>query len=149
MKMYITVGVSASGKSEWTKQQILKNPNSVEVNRDKIRFEEILPGGNWSNYQYTRTNESHVTKISRAKMLQAIAEEKDIIVSDTNLNSFFRDQLIEFATDNGYKVEIVKFDTTLKDAITRDNAGDNPVGHTVILNQWEKWEKFVEMEGAA
>lgn len=141
-KLFITVGVSGSGKSTWAEEFVKNNPGTVNINRDDIRFKYIQPNGSWKTYEFTRENEAKVTEISRQLMLEAMAESKTIICSDTNLNPYFRNKLIEFAKKHDYSYEIIEFNISLKDAINRDYARENGVGHDVIINQYEKWKEY-------
>jgi len=37
-KLIATRGIPASGKTTWAREYCLKNPNTVRVNRDDIRY---------------------------------------------------------------------------------------------------------------
>lgn len=53
--LYITVGISASGKSTWADKKVQEDASKgitvVNINRDTIRFNDVLPGSDWSTYK--------------------------------------------------------------------------------------------------
>lgn len=49
MKLILTVGISASGKTTWVNNSRLYN--TVNINRDDIRFNIVQPGSNWKTYK--------------------------------------------------------------------------------------------------
>ena len=59
MKAIVTVGISASGKSTWAKQQV----GYMNINRDDIRFNTVCPGGNWNTYKFNKKNEQRVEEL--------------------------------------------------------------------------------------
>lgn len=74
---------------------------------------------------------------------QAIAQKSDIIVADTNLNPFYREQLISLLKTVGYTVEIKEFPVTLEEAWKRDAFRTNGVGKDVIYKQYQEWLKYI------
>ncbi len=140
--LYITVGISASGKSTWAKQKA-KDIDAVEINRDDIRFSEVMPNGNWSTYKFSKENESKVTEIANSLFSSANNENKNVIVSDTNLNSVFRNKWIDLGKSHGYEIEIVEFHIDCEEAIRRDRLRLNPVGEKVIRQQFNRWCEYM------
>ncbi len=132
MLAYITVGISASGKSTFAKY-LVDTCGFTEVNRDWIRFNVVQPGANWSNYKWK--NEKEVTRIHGQMIMDAFGSGKDIVVSDTNLNADRRNQLVQHLTDLGYKVKLEVFDIKREEATKRDNLRANGVGESVIYKQ--------------
>lgn len=81
IKVILTVGIQASGKSTWAIEEVKKNPNkTVRINRDSIR--NML-----SNYTFTEQNERLVTKVCDAAFKFAAKGGYDIILDNTNLKS--------------------------------------------------------------
>ena len=146
-KLFLTVGVSASGKTTWAEQQILTDLSNgiitTNINRDDIRFNYVMPGSNWSTYKFTKTRELEVSRIAMQQFIDAIMRNDNIIISDTNLNKVFRDDWIERATDAGYEVIIQEFPITLEEAWKRDASRPNGVGHNVIYEQYKLWEDYI------
>ena len=98
----MTVGVSASGKTTWAKEQ----KHCVNINRDDIRFNIVQPGSDWSTYKFTKVNESRVTEIENVIAERAVKFETNIIISNTNLNSKTREFWKDFAKHHNYEFEI-------------------------------------------
>ena len=119
---YLTVGVPASGKSTWARDNAA-DLNAAIVCRDDIRLMQGLKHGE---------NEDLVTKVAQATMEGLILENKDFIVADTNINKKFRNKLIKFLHQHGCDVEIVTFPISLDEAILRDANREAKVGADVI-----------------
>ena len=141
MKAIITVGISASGKSTYAQE--LVQQGWVEANRDWIRFNVVCPGADWSTYKFTKKRENDVTSEQEVIVLSAAEDGKNVIISDTNLNSKTRNKWVEFLKDLGYSVEVMPFPVTLEEAWKRDTARPNGVGRDVIYKQWKQWLDFV------
>lgn len=143
MKAIMTVGVSASGKSSYARMWVDESPSTrVEINRDLVRA-DILGGELvWKNWKWKW--EKFVTKTCDAQLGVAISEGKDVIISDTNLNEKYRDQLVERLKSVGYDVELKMFPIDFKEAVRRDNARKNGVGHSVIAKQFDQWNDQFE-----
>lgn len=139
-KAYITIGISASGKSTWAGEKVLEDAKvgtkTIEINRDEIRFSVILPGGNWSTYKFTSKNEARVTEITTELLDKAIKDGVDIIISDTNLNSKYRNPLVKKLTDAGYEVELKEFPITFEKANLRDRDRLRGVGYATLYTQY-------------
>jgi predicted kinase len=143
-KLTITVGVSASGKTTWveslTDEELY---NTVNLNRDDIRFNMIRPGGTWKTYN-PNGNEA-VAKRFQLRLAQlAVSFSARIIVSDTNLKSIDREFWRQFAKNNGYDFEIKEFPISLEEAIERDSKRKNSVEEEVIRNQYKLWLEYLE-----
>lgn len=137
MKAWITVGISASGKTTWAKEQ-----NAVDINRDWIRFNIIVPGSDWGNYKFNKSKENEVTKIQEQMVMQAVENRQDVIISDTNLNPVTLDKWKVLLSVLGYEVEIKEFPITLEEAYKRDSLRANGVGQNVIYSQYQKWLEY-------
>lgn len=137
MKAWITVGISASGKTHWTQEQ-----DAVDINRDWIRFNIIAPGTDWGSYKFNKTKENEVTKIQEQMVMDALEKGQDVVISDTNLNPVTRTKWIQLLTILGYEVEIKEFDVDLETAYKRDSLRKNGVGQNVIYSQYQKWLEY-------
>lgn len=156
-KVYITVGISASGKSTWAKNFIAEDKAKFnledswgyggcwEINRDDIRLKELHGRDiTWAEYKFNRTNENKVTEIAIEKFNEAVEIGiENIIISDTNLNKKFRDQWIERAESVGYEVVIVEFPITFDEACRRNELRYNGVPRSAIAKQWEQWNEYI------
>lgn len=140
MKAFLTVGVSASGKTTWANELIRQGWR--DINRDWIRFNLVKPGANWSNYKFNKTNEKAVTELQGKMIMESWTAGENIIISDTNLNAGTRQGLIKKLEDLGYEVELKTFPITFELAIKRDNLRANGVGQEVIYRQFQNWNDY-------
>lgn len=139
MIAYITIGVSASGKTTWAKQ-LTSKPGWVNINRDDIRF-GLIGCEDWSKWNFSKENENKVTEIHVNSIEQAAKAKKNIVVSDTNINFNTRDSIARKLLIMGYSVRFVWFDIPLDEALKRNSARTNPVKPSVIDNQYVQYLK--------
>lgn len=150
MKAIVTVGISGSGKSTWAQDLIRsrQEPHGLilgeiwhEINRDDIRFNHFCEGvRDWSKYKWK--HEKKVTEIQNRLIARASEYHWNIIISDTNLNKKYRDDLVDNLERLGYEVEILEFDVDFEEAVRRDLLRPNSVGREVIYKQWLKWLEY-------
>lgn len=140
MKAFLTVGISASGKTTWAQELVAQGFR--DINRDWIRFNIVKPGSNWSNYKFNKANENEVTKIQGQMIMESYAAGENVIISDTNLNAGTRQSLINKLRDLGYTVELKTFPVTFETALKRDNLRANAVGYHVLYRQWQNWNDY-------
>lgn len=148
---YITVGVSASGKTTWAEQFISEMNKQglyfININRDDIRRIIHREKHTYTPFSWVTWNkkwEKECTVRWKNFIEKHILLGSDgIIISDTNLNKKTRDWLIERFTDAGYVVELKLFPVDYDVAVKRDIQRSNPVGAFVIAQQIEKyWSQF-------
>ena len=144
-KAIVTVGVSASGKTTFAESFLQDGDNStswVNINRDDIRW-KLLGVKDWSKWNWKR--EKEVTSIQRADLAKAASEGKNVIISDTNLQPKFRNDLLEYLHSLGYTSVTQKvFTVSFEEACKRDTARPNGVGYSVIAKQMEQMNKYIE-----
>ncbi|MNF64840.1 hypothetical protein D3C84_465850 [compost metagenome] len=75
-------------------------------------------------------------------VMDALAKEQNVIISDTNLNPKVRNMWEGFLAELGYSVEIHTFPVALEETWKRDTYRANGVGRDVIYSQYEKWLDF-------
>lgn len=145
MKAILTIGIPASGKTTWAQEYVKNNPNTKNINRDDIRadlFKDPKTGEfSWGNYKFTRTKEKKVTEVRDSLIQEALKNNQDIIISDTNLNKIFRENLKAELTKMGFSVQEKLFRISFEEAIKRDNKRQNGVGYSVIMSMFEKFNK--------
>lgn len=131
LKLIITKGLPASGKSSWADEYIKENPNFVKVEKDQIRKNgELFKDG---KYSHKRGDESIVLKERDKLIREALRQGDSVISSDTNLVQKHITQLTNIAKQNKAKVEIKSFlDVPLKELIERDQKREDSVGEQVI-----------------
>jgi pseT 3'phosphatase, 5'polynucleotide kinase len=138
-KAYVTVGISASGKSTWAREKA-KETDAQIIERDCIRKAMMIKAGishdlDWSQWRYDW--ERDVTKTWEGLLDSALQSGRVIIMADTNLNENRRAVLIHTLTEAGFDVEEKVFDIPLQTAIRRDRArGLRSVGQDVIMKQY-------------
>lgn len=139
-KIIFTHGISASAKTTWAEEYCLENPNTVNINRDDIRF-AIFTGGvrDWSLYKFTRAKEQAVTDMQEDIISQAVGDGCDIIISDTNLNPKYEQRILAMWQLEGYEVEHKWFDVDLMTALQRDALRENGVGYKTIMRQYKQY----------
>lgn len=128
MTVYLTVGVSASGKSSWARANA-GDLDAVIVCRDDIRIMQGLQHGD---------DEQLVTDIQRRLIASSLASGKNVIIADTNIEARFRNKLIKFAHEHGHDAELVHCQISLDEAIRRDEARVERVGPEVIKRQFDR-----------
>jgi predicted kinase len=119
----LLIGISGSGKSTHAAQMVKDNPNTVHLERDKIRaFLQCLPVVNhvlWENDDKPSMEEL-VTDIMYEQFCQAYRQNKDIIVADTNLYPKHVQRLEEDLTELGFQVRKIVIRVALEEAIRRN-----------------------------
>jgi predicted kinase len=143
-KLVITCGTSGSGKSTYA--QSLVKQGWVNIERDKIRFDEYCNGmEDWRLYKFNKAREDKVSAIALGQWCSAVYEHKNVIVSDTNLKKKYHDYWKQRAEIAGYEFEVVYFDITLEEAYKRDtHRGGKAVGRDVLNRQWKDWLEITE-----
>lgn len=143
-KLILCVGISNSGKSTWAEQYLASNPNAVELNRDHIRFRNFPPGSKWDDYEYTEHSETQVSFEILKLYYKALKENKDIIVSDTNLSPFIRNTWLNRALENKQSVEFVVFNSYFIDLFYANSTNLMYVPNHVIESQYKNFTRFLE-----
>jgi predicted kinase len=136
ISIYMTVGIPASGKSTWAKDELKKDPEgTVRVNRDDLR--NML-----SNYHFSEENERMVTSVRNFAIQQAVRRGKHVIIDETNLNRRNFDDICKLVKQMNIEAKIIEkpFYIELDDAIARDAArtGSAHVGEDVVRKFWKK-----------
>lgn len=142
MKAIITVGISASGKTTWAKEQ----KDYTVICRDDVRRQilesvldrPLLAGELWSKWKWK--HEPEVTGIVQLQIADAAAKGKNIIIADTNLIEKYRTMLVQKLEALGYEVTMRLFQVTYEEACKRDAARRDGVGHSVIMKQWLQYQ---------
>jgi len=81
IKLIVTKGTIASGKSTWAKNEVKKNPEKVaRISRDDLR--NMMNG-----YILTDSNEKLITKVRDAAIIAALKAGRDVIVDETGKSS--------------------------------------------------------------
>lgn len=140
LKVIITKGLPASGKSSWADAFIADNPNFVKIEKDEIRKDtRLFKDG---KYVHKRGDESIVIKERDRLIRRALQSGKSVISSDTNLVQKHVTQISAIARQNKATVEIKSFlDVPIKELIERDAKREDSVGEQVIRRMFHEQVK--------
>ena len=142
----LTVGCSGSGKSTFAKEFIKYNPDYVEINRDNIRFDTFCNGiHDWSLYKFSRENEDIVTAVQHIDIVKAFENQKNVIISDTNLSTIHRNKLQMLLIEEGFDhVQIKVFDVPYEELVRRNNSrGKLSIPEDVLLRQFNNFQELI------
>lgn len=128
-----TIGIPCSGKTtlaNWVSRVI---PETVVVCRDDIRA-ELVENFSWSTYNMKSMSvtENEVTAIHKKRFVQALKDNKNVILADTWLNPKYRNDYDKIARQFGIEINWEYIHVNMYDAIERDKHRDNPVGEQAI-----------------
>lgn len=135
-KIILTIGLPASGKSTWAKEQVQKYPALYKrVNKDDLRA--MIDNGGWS-----KERERFILRIRNQIIRESLIAGYSVIVDDTNFHPKHLETMQEIAKDyKNVEIEIKRFDTSLLECIQRDRTRENSVGEKVILGMWKQYIK--------
>ncbi|AGN30140.1 PseT polynucleotide 5'-kinase and 3'-phosphatase [Vibrio phage nt-1] len=139
MKLIVTVGVPASGKTTWAEKYCEKN-NAVNVNRDDTR-QELFGPFKWGEYKFEKKNEELVTKVNKDKALMSLRFGMDVVISDTNLVPGRREEWRNIAKELGAEYEERLFHISFDEAFARDKAREMSVGGKVLTTMFQNYHK--------
>jgi len=136
LKIILTVGIPACGKSTWSKEEVKKAPEKVtRINRDDLRTM-------MSNYHFSDANEKLVTSTKEFLLRQALRYGRDVIIDETNLNRRNFDDVVKIVKDMNLDCMVMEkpFYVELDEAIARDKErqGAGYVGESVVQKFWKK-----------
>lgn len=136
LKVIMTVGIPACGKSTWSKEEVKKDPEgTTRINRDDLR--NML-----SNYHFTDSNEKIVTAVKEQALIVALKAGRNIIIDETNLNRRNFDDICDLVRSLNIEAMVMEkpFYIELDEAIARDNArtGSAHVSEEVVRRFWKK-----------
>lgn len=127
IQIILTVGLPASGKSTWAKEECAKKKHFVRINKDDIRAMLGQP----HNAEYERTV---VLGMRDALVRHFIEKDQSIIIDDTNFHIKHLRTIIKIAQDYNkpISINIKYFDIDLKTCIERNAVRPNSVPEHVI-----------------
>lgn len=136
MKLILTRGLPASGKSTWAREWVLQEPKErVRICRDDIRR---MLGKYW-----VPQREDLVTKIERESVLYALRAGYDVVVDATNFSKIERWYDIKKLLGLfDLEVEVMDFThVRLDECIARDSQrkGTEKVGEDAIKRMYNKY----------
>lgn len=135
IKICLTVGAPASGKSTWAKLELAKDPNNyVRVNNDDIRA--MLNGS-----IYSADYEKLITETRKFLIKEGLKRNKHIIIDNVNANKRHFEDACAIARSMNKDIQVYEkiFYLELDELLERDNKreGKAKVGEDVV----KKWYK--------
>lgn len=135
LKIVLTVGAPASGKSTWSKAEVAKDPNNyVRINNDNLR--DMMNGSVWS-----ADYEKMITEARNYLIREALKRGKNIIIDNVNANRRHFDDVVKIAKSVNVDVQVYEkaFYEELPVLLERDSKreGKAKVGEDVV----KKWFK--------
>ena len=123
MKLILTKGLPASGKTTWAKEYIQKYPETANLCKDDLRLQ--LSG--------TNKREKRIIKIRDLLTEHYFEQGYSVIWSDTNLNPVHLRRATELAKQHQAELVIQDFTAvSLAECIRRDLVRSNSVGQQAI-----------------
>lgn len=137
MKIIVTQGVPASGKSTWAKNFVRGKADWVIVNRDSIREST---GEYW-----VPSRESYISDLEGYAVVSAISHDLNVIIDATNLNPKTFKKWKGLAEKLGCEFEVKTFDISYEEALKRDTErglnGGRAVGEKVLADFFDRYQK--------
>jgi T4 RnlA family RNA ligase len=130
LKLILTKGLPASGKTTWAKEYIQKHPETANICKDDLRL------------QLGKTNrrEKRIVKIRDLLTEYYFEQGYSVIWSDTNLNPVHLKRATELATEYQAQLVIQDFtDVPLAECIRRDLIRSNSVGQQAIEQMYYQY----------
>ena len=140
LKMVITIGVSASGKTTYAES--LNQAEWMNVNRDDIR-KNIYESENEDTFHWDKWDwefEDEVTAEQEKLVILAKDQVMNVIISDTNLSTKAQKRWSGMAQSLAFELEYKVFHITLDEAIKRDNNRLMKVGEHIIRRQYKGYQ---------
>jgi len=135
LKVILTKGLPASGKTTWAKEQLSFYPNAYKrINKDDLRA--MLDDSKYSN-----DAEKFILKVRDRLILEALENGKHVIIDDTNLAPKHTERIKQLISG---KAELHIQDFTSVDidtCIKRDLKRCNSVGEKVIRDMYNQFLK--------
>lgn len=136
MKLTMTKGLPASGKSTWAKREVDRSNGKIKrVNKDDLRA--MVDAGIWS-----KQNEKQILEIRNLFVRHYLSCGYDVIVDDTNLTPNHEEVLRGIAGEQGADFEVKSFlDVPIGTCIARNAERVNPVPVNAIKSMFRQFVK--------
>lgn len=146
LQAIILIGIPGSGKTTYALEFQLLNPSFDIIERDELRLqwmkEHHIQSTDDIRVDFTLwdwSNEPEITELEYALMSNSFNNGRDIIVSDTNLDTDHRSNMITFLRNLGFDTSIEFIEVSLDVAIQRDTTRQYPVGEVIITKLYNRW----------
>lgn len=146
-KILILCGISGSGKSTFASTTVRHNTERyVVVNRDKLREAHYGYLEDTISEYYTRNDfnylENQITAVQDNLIDFWLKRGKDVIIDATNLKTSYQKAFEKF----NVPTEVIYFDVTLKEALTRNMGRKRKVDESVIEKQYQQYCNLRKLE---
>lgn len=130
MNITICIGISGAGKSTWATEYIKNTPNTIRINRDDIRKTIVGTLVDYYSHPELVARETLVTRICDCILKDAISNDVDVVIDNTNVDQKHLLSLVAMYDDlAGMYVKVKFFDVDINDAkrrvLKRDNFKDD------------------------
>jgi predicted kinase len=140
MKLYLTCGIPASGKSTWTSKFLQNNPNTIVICPDDIR-EELT--GDASD----QSKNKEVWELAYERLNTALCRKLDVLFDSTMVDEVSRKFPLEISKKYKAETIAVAFPVGLETALKRNAGRDRKVPEDVIRKFYERFVFPDESEG--
>ena len=132
-RIIMTRGLPGAGKTTWARHYQAKHPGTIRVSNDDLY--EML-----HDDLHGKSRENFVWQMLDGIIHQALANDYDVIVDDTNFHPQHRKRLEEIANRHDAAFTIRDFtDVPLETCITRDLKRPNSVGERAIRKMYSMY----------
>jgi predicted kinase len=130
LKLILTKGLPASGKTTWAKEYLQKYPETANLCKDDLRLQ----------FAATGKREKRVVKVRDLLTEYYFGQGYSVIWSDTNLNPTHLRRATELAEQHHAQLVIQDFtNVSLAECIRRDLLRSNSVGQQVIEQMYYEY----------
>jgi predicted kinase len=136
-KIILCIGVPASGKSTWAREQVVRDSKYVRVNRDDYRF--MLKDQPVCEPKI----EDLISELSYHAIKSALGKKLNVIVDNTHLKVKYINEIIErfqYHADIEYRL----FDISLDKALERDRNREKSVGEVVLKKMYKEYRVLID-----
>ncbi len=144
-KVILTLGLPASGKTTWAKEELKNNPGKFKrINKDDLRA--------MLDSNYTPENEKFVLQTRDTLIEQSLRDGFSVIIDDTNLHPSHQIRISNIVerfnldTSRDVKIETKFFNTPVDDCIVRDKKRINSVGEKVINTMYNQFNSIYNFD---
>lgn len=129
-------GLPASGKTTHARK-LVQQGNWVRINKDDLRamMDESV---------HSSANEKRVIRTRNNITIDALANGKNVVIDDTNLNPVHIKELSMLAEQMGANFHVTFLDTPLEDCLARNASREKKVPENVI---WDMYNKYLKPKG--
>jgi predicted kinase len=137
LKIIITVGIPASGKSTWSKDYVLRNSEWARVNRDDFR--SMLKNSGTCEPKV----EAMINELEYGAIEHALHKKMNVIVDNTNLRAKYINAIVKrfkYSADIEFRI----FDISLSKAMERNKMRSNVVNDADMERMYGEYKILID-----